>query len=433
MLHEVSHRGTKTWEIMRIAKSTRIALGIGFILIAIGCNKAKSKSAIVEFRHKEISVSENSSIDAPVIVRGDTGFQFSVVGEVVGRTAVAGEDYSPASIGDRLTFSPQSKVPTRIGRMGAVTWLRDHVPETTKTVILELTEAKTLDPLDQILFGENRQIVIHVIDDDGAAPLSGRQYPSFIGNDRGSSLVSIGPDGRRWAVNSGAASIFSLDANGSADRAFESFLFEDRSTSNARLTSVFPTNDAVYVAGKFTHFAQAEVGNIIKLNLDGTRDKRFNPASESGSTITRILVDNMSRVYAIGDFETFGGKARSQLVRLTSTGEVDDSFRDFEEADSQAGKLEDIALLSDRSVLVAGRFSRFDGVHRTGIVKLNEDGGLADSFVFFPAHLMLSDTSLVLIGRIAVSESDEILAISGTRNEPSPRNSLNINRYFSPP
>ena len=25
------------------------------------------------------------------------------------------------------------------------------------------------------------------------------------------------------------------------------------------------------------------------------------------------------------------------------------------------------------------------------------------------------------------------LAISGTRNEPSPRNSLNINRYFSPP
>ena len=32
-----------------------------------------------------------------------------------------------------------------------------------------------------------------------------------------------------------------------------------------------------------------------------------------------------------------------------------------------------------------------------------------------------------------VASKGTFAAISGTRNEPSPRNSLNINRYFSPP
>lgn len=79
--------------------------------------------------------------------------------------------------------------------------------------------------------------------------------------------------------------------------------------------------DKLYVGGSFTRTRGVWAGRLVKLGLDGRVDPDFRP--QPNWTIRDIAVStDGSRIYAVGNFETIGGVARSNNAAelLTSTG-----------------------------------------------------------------------------------------------------------------
>ena len=66
--------------------------------------------------------------------------------------------------------------------------------------------------------------------------------------------------------------------------------------------------------------------------------------------------------------------------------------------------MESLALQADQKILIGGGFSRYDGVERSGLARLNPDGSLDESFI---SDLTFSEGRSVTA--IAVQEDGQIL------------------------
>ena len=113
-----------------------------------------------------------------------------------------------------------------------------------------------------------------------------------------------------------------------------------------------------------------QVGSsFYRLNSDGSIDPTFVDSLSTVDRDTRWVLDSMERIYYYG--------SDSRFHRLNPNGDADASYSpdatDF-------GKVHAVARQSDGKIVIAGIFTRMNGVPRTSVARVYADGTLDTSF-----------------------------------------------------
>jgi len=146
-----------------------------------------------------------------------------------------------------------------------------------------------------------------------------------------------------------------LNSDGTLDAAFNA------SGANAR--SVLQQPD-----GKYLFFASG----IARRNNDGTADATFTSPGFSASSleetrINAIVIQGDGSLVVGGNFNTVGGKAKRNFVRVSKTGKLDLLFF----PNGANGEVRSMVGQPDGKIVVGGDFSQLDNNVRPGIVRIS--------------------------------------------------------------
>lgn len=191
--------------------------------------------------------------------------------------------------------------------------------------------------------------------------------------------------------------IIRLNNDGSIDNTFNVGEGFDNSVFDVQLQS----DGKILLGGQFNFYDGSQSEKIVRLNTDGTIDNTFNTGTGFDGLVYVIKVQTDGKILVGGGFTEYNGTAHRNLIRLNSDGSVDNSFNAGSGFDRV---INDIILLSDGKKVVLGDFTTVDGNSKNGIVRLNDDGSIDNSFITgngFNGTVysgLLDGTKLVVVG-----------------------------------
>lgn len=172
-------------------------------------------------------------------------------------------------------------------------------------------------------------------------------------------------------------------------------------------TSVKQPDGKVLIGGNFTAVGDFARKGIARLNSDGTVDPTFNPPEldktiylpwnfSEAATITGIGLQTDGKIMVAGDFTKIDGVNIGRLVRLNSDGSLDSNFSNLlhQKLSQFEGTIYDIEILSDGKILLAGDnvgflTQNFGRIIRP-IVRLTADANYDETFNDPNVHINMS-------------------------------------------
>ena len=171
--------------------------------------------------------------------------------------------------------------------------------------------------------------------------------------------------------------------------------------TNDAVNVVLPQPDGkVIAAGRFTFANNVARNRIARFNFDGSLDTTFNPGTGADGEITAAVLQPDGRIVVAGRFTSFNGFTHNRVCRLNADGSVDQSFGLGNGINNAALAL---ALQSDGRIIVGGQFSQVDLAQRFNLARLNTNGSVDLSFD--PVNGPNGDVNAIVIqpdGRIVI-------------------------------
>jgi uncharacterized delta-60 repeat protein len=171
--------------------------------------------------------------------------------------------------------------------------------------------------------------------------------------------------------------------------------------TNDAVNVVIPQPDGkVIAAGRFTFANNVARKRIARFNFDGSLDTTFDPGTGADGEITAVVLQTDGRIVVAGRFTSFNGFTHNRICRLNANGSVDQTFGLGNGINNAALAL---ALQSDGRILVGGQFSQIDLTQRFNLARLNTDGSVDLSFD--PGNGPNGDVNAIVIqpdGRIII-------------------------------
>jgi uncharacterized delta-60 repeat protein len=174
--------------------------------------------------------------------------------------------------------------------------------------------------------------------------------------------------------------IIRLNSDGSIDTSFNigTGFGEVATVFDSEIKSIIQQSDGkLVVGGDFDTYNGISKNNIIRLNSDGSVDTSFNIGTGCNGTVKSVIKQSDNKLVLGGDFNNYNGTAKSKIIRLNSDGSIDTSFN------IGAGfnnTVHSIAQQSDGKLVIGGFFFTYNGVSKNGIIRLNSDGSIDTSF-----------------------------------------------------
>ncbi len=162
-----------------------------------------------------------------------------------------------------------------------------------------------------------------------------------------------------------------LTAAGTLDTNFAATL-----NSPVQTLAVQPDGKLI-VGGSFTTAGSTPRQSIARFNTNGSLDLTFSNLFGPSSTVYSVAVLPSGKILASGQFFTVDGVSRSYLARLNDNGSLDTTWGTNNMANDY---IQSISVQSDGKILIGGGFTSVRGVARSGVARLNEDGTLDNSF-----------------------------------------------------
>jgi len=190
-----------------------------------------------------------------------------------------------------------------------------------------------------------------------------------------------------------------LNSDGTVDETFSTTDGEDDyggSFNNSVYTIAVQPDGKILVGGEFTTYDRncctyENVGKIIRLNSDGSRDLSFNVGSSGfNDSVYIIVIQPNGKILVGGEFyqyndnqyERSSGLTSWRIIRLNENGSQDTTFDTGNGFDwGDYGNVNTIKLQPDGKILVGGNFYDFNGYMANNIVRLNSNGSYDTSFL----------------------------------------------------
>lgn len=173
-----------------------------------------------------------------------------------------------------------------------------------------------------------------------------------------------------------------------------------------RLSVVQPDNKII-IAGRFTRYNGTVANSLARLNIEGKVDKNFSAGLGTNGNINTIAVQYNGKILIGGDFTAYNGLPVNKITRLNANGSQDKTFKTGIGANSSIKK---ILIQPDEKILVAGNFTSYNNVPAKGLVRLNKNGTLDNSF-----NAAITD-SLLSIHQMAVLPNGKIIITGAAWN-----------------
>ena len=154
----------------------------------------------------------------------------------------------------------------------------------------------------------------------------------------------------------------------------------------------------VIVAGRFTQMNGEPRTSIARLNSNGTLDMTFNGGLGFDQPPTKLLVQPDGKILAIGPFTNYNGSDRSGILRINSEGGIDTTFAPI------VTDVRTMALQSDGRILIGGTFTSVNGVGKLYLARLIATGALDTTFnpilgcCFVNDLLVQPDSKIIIAG-----------------------------------
>ncbi|MCC6702442.1 MAG: T9SS type A sorting domain-containing protein [Fluviicola sp.] len=162
-------------------------------------------------------------------------------------------------------------------------------------------------------------------------------------------------------------------------------------------------NGKILLYGSFNEFNSNPCNRLIRLNTNGTLDSTFN-SNITNAFIYKCISQIDGKIILAGNFDGNSSPNSFKLFRLLETGEIDTTFVENDLGNNAF--IFDIKTQTTGKLIVAGKFSNYMGVTTGGIIRLNEDGTIDNSFTLNTSNFtknikkieLLSDDSFYAVG-----------------------------------
>lgn len=174
---------------------------------------------------------------------------------------------------------------------------------------------------------------------------------------------------------SAESSIIRLNNNGTKDTSFSTGSGFD----NNGIVYVIQqqTDNKILVGGNFNTYNGFSEKNLIRLNLDGSKDTSFNLGTGFNSQVRTISIQADNKILVGGGFTTFNNIVENRIIRLNPNGSKDSNF---ESGDGFNSSLLHIELQNNGKILIGGVFWQYNGFNNIGFIRLNSNGSKDNSF-----------------------------------------------------
>lgn len=215
--------------------------------------------------------------------------------------------------------------------------------------------------------------------------------------------MHIGPNGKiviggRFATYHGASvhNVARLNSDGSFDNSFK----QDIGPNGVVYTLVIQKTD-ILVGGDFYMYETSFRNNIARIHGDGSLDKTIFDVTGNGLNgyLWTTTIQPDGKILAGGLFKSYNGKLGANITRINRDGSVDPTFNPGHETDDW---VEAIQPLNDGKILVAGYFKKFNGVTTYGLIRLNADGSLDNTWKYGDKEMQLEAILLEPDGKIII-------------------------------
>ncbi|MFN7045895.1 MAG: T9SS type A sorting domain-containing protein [Flavobacterium sp.] len=147
---------------------------------------------------------------------------------------------------------------------------------------------------------------------------------------------------------------------------------------NSAVLSIAPQADGkILVGGGFTSYNEVTENRIIRLNSDGTKDATFNTGTGLNSDVRTIYLQSDGKILIGGSFTSYKGVTENYIIRL-NTESSKDTF--FNNGTGFNGSVWTIHQQADGKILIGGDFTSYKGITENRIVRFNVDGSIDTSF-----------------------------------------------------
>lgn len=171
------------------------------------------------------------------------------------------------------------------------------------------------------------------------------------------------------------SSIIRLNNNGTIDTSFTTGSGFD---NNAMILTIQQqTNGKLLVGGVFNSYNGLSEKNLIRLNLDGSKDTSFNLGTGFNSQVRSIAIQADNKILVGGSFTTFNNDIENRITRLNANGSKDSNF---ESGDGFNSSLLHVELQNNGKILIGGVFTQYNGFNNFGFIRLNSSGSKDNSF-----------------------------------------------------
>jgi uncharacterized delta-60 repeat protein len=168
-----------------------------------------------------------------------------------------------------------------------------------------------------------------------------------------------------------------LHSDGSLDA---SFAPTTRAVRVISAIAVQAADGKVVIAGEISGTPTPPRRNVLRLLPNGLEDPAFNPGGGPEGPVHSVALQADGKVVIGGDFGAVNGAARNGVARLNSDGTLDLGFDTPVPNPVERAFIWSVAVQPDGKVIAAGSFTKFGGVPRQKIVRLNADGSVDASF-----------------------------------------------------
>lgn len=190
-------------------------------------------------------------------------------------------------------------------------------------------------------------------------------------------------------INNASKNIIRLNSDGTID----TFNEGNGNGANGQVSSANVQPDGkIIIVGDFTSYNGINRNCIARLNSDGTLDTSFDPGNgamfgitdtNNKTNIKNLQLQADGKIIIVGNFKAYNGVARSRIARLNSDGSLDTSFdpgTGFGFESTAYYPLNSITIQPDEKIIVGGSFNSYNGTTAKGLVRINPNGSIDNSF-----------------------------------------------------
>ncbi len=195
--------------------------------------------------------------------------------------------------------------------------------------------------------------------------------------------IALQPDGKvviggGFGTVNGAShnGLARLNADGSLDESFQARTGGISTGSDDVYSIALDAEGSVLIAGNFTVVNGVSRNRVARLKAHGGLDAGFlDGLSGANGEVDAIALQADGKVLIGGFFGIVNGAGRDRIARLKADGSLDTTF-----LARASSSVYSVALQPDGKVLLGGAFDSVNGASRNGIARLNADGSLDTSF-----------------------------------------------------